>query len=67
MQALMTRAQFQAAIDTGKPFTLLMADGNRYEVPTRNHIHIAPTSTFAVVFRNDDCRLLAAVADNVGT
>ncbi len=53
----MTRKQLQTVIDTGKAFTLMMADGRTYDVPTRDHIHIAPKGTYVIVFTDDEYSL----------
>lgn len=49
----MTHAQVQAAIESGQPFTIFIADGKEYEVPHRDYIFLHPKGTFVIVARED--------------
>ncbi len=50
----MSRSQVEAAINSGKPFSLRMADGNEYFVPHRDYISLSPKGTFATVYDDDE-------------
>ncbi len=47
---VMTREQLESAITSGKPFTLLMADGKEYSVPHRDYILFPPKASFVIVY-----------------
>lgn len=50
----MSRSQVQAAIDSGIPFSLRMADGKEYHVPHRDYISISPKGTYATVYDDEE-------------
>lgn len=50
----MTSQQIRTAIDSGVPFTIMMADGRSYRVPHADYISIQPKGTFVVVFDDND-------------
>lgn len=50
----MTMQQVRNAMESGQPFTILMADGRSYNVPHRDYISLQPKGTFAVVFDDND-------------
>lgn len=50
----MTRSQIVAAIESGEPFTLLMADGKEYRVPHRDYISISPKGSYVTVYDDDE-------------
>jgi hypothetical protein len=50
----MTRSQIEAAILSGVPFTLRMADGREYKVPHRDYISLSPRGTFATVYDDEE-------------
>ncbi len=50
----MSRSQVEAAIESGNPFSLRMADGNEYFVPHRDYISLSPKGTFATVYDDDE-------------
>ena len=49
----MTLQQVRNAMDSGRPFTLLMADGKTYRVPHRDYIMLVPKGS-SVVVHNDE-------------
>ena len=49
---MITREQIRAAIDTGKPFHLRMADGQQYTVPHRDYISVPPSGFSVIVYDN---------------
>ncbi len=49
----MTREQIEAAIASGNPFTLCMADGREYPVPHRDYISLSPKASYVVVHEDD--------------
>jgi len=49
----MNRRQLQAAIESGTPFTILMADGKEYPVPHPDYISLSPTGRFTIVYDDD--------------
>ena len=49
----MTLRQVRDAMDSGRPFTLLMADGKSYRVPHRDCIMLVPKGS-AVVVHNEE-------------
>ncbi len=49
---MITREQIQAAMDTGKPFYLRMADGQQYGVPHRDYVSFPPKG-FSIIVHND--------------
>jgi hypothetical protein len=50
----MSRSQVEAAIESGNPFSLRMADGKEYHVPHRDYISLSPKGTFATVYDDDE-------------
>jgi hypothetical protein len=46
----MTREQVESAAASGIPFTLSMADGNKYSVPHRDYISIPPKGSYVIVY-----------------
>ena len=50
----MDRNQVQAAIDSGVPFTLRMADGKDYSVPHRDYLSLSPKGTYATVYDDEE-------------
>jgi hypothetical protein len=46
----MTKEQIKSAVDSGKPFTISMADGKSYHVEHGDYLFIHPTAMFVVVF-----------------
>jgi len=50
----MSRSQIEAAIASGNPFSLRMADGREYQVPHRDYISLSPKGTFATVYDDDE-------------
>ncbi len=36
------------------PFTIHVADGREYNVPTPDHAHVVPSGQFAIVFTEDN-------------
>ena len=53
----MTRNQLETAVDEGIPFTIRMADGERYDVHDRYQIALGKT-TVIVVGENDMLHIL---------
>lgn len=49
----MNRSQVVAAIESGNPFEIRMADGKQYEVPHRDYISISPVGTFVTVYDDE--------------
>ena len=49
----MTRTQIEAAIERGKPFSLLTADGKEYDVPHRDYISLPPKGASVIVYKDD--------------
>ena len=49
----MTREQIEAAITSGNPFTLRMADGHEYSVPHRDYISLPPKVSYVIVYEDD--------------
>lgn len=49
----MSRAQIESAIESGKPFTIYMADGKSYEIRHRDYVSLAPNKTFVIVHEDD--------------
>ena len=49
----MNREQIRAAIDTGSPFTILMADGKEYDVPHSDFISLPPRGAYVIVYDPD--------------
>lgn len=45
----MSRSQIESAIEQGRPFKILMADGKEYDVPHRDHVYLTPNKTIVVV------------------
>lgn len=50
----MTRSQIESAINSGRPFRLLMADGKEYEAPHRDYISLSPKGTFVTVYDDEE-------------
>jgi len=50
----MNRSQLEAAIDSGRPFSLRMADGMVYEVPHPDYVSLPPKGTFAIVYDDQE-------------
>lgn len=51
---MMSRNQVQAAIRSGDPFAIRMADGREYKVPHPDYISLSPKGTFATVYDDDE-------------
>ena len=49
----MTRSEILAAIESGKAFSLLTADGKEYDVPHRDYISLPPKGASVIVYRDD--------------
>ena len=49
----MTREQIEAAIASGNPFKLRMADGRKYPVPHRDYISLPPKASYVIVYKDD--------------
>jgi len=50
----MSRSQIQAAIRSGDPFFIRMADGKEYSVPHQDYISLSPKGTFATVYDDEE-------------
>lgn len=50
---IMTRTQIKAAIDSGLPFVLRLADGREYRVPHPDYISLPPKGAYATVYDDD--------------
>jgi hypothetical protein len=50
----MTRSQIETAIQSGRPFTLRLADGREYAVPHPDYISISPRGTYVTVYDDDE-------------
>ena len=50
----MSKSQVEAAIESGNPFSLRMADGKEYQVPHRDYISLSPKGTFVTVYDDDE-------------
>jgi len=50
----MSKSQIQSAIQSGKPFTIQMADGQEYEVPHSDYISVSPKGTFVTVYDDEE-------------
>lgn len=50
----MSRSQVEAAIRSGEPFSIRMADGKEYHVPHHDYISLSPKGTFATVYDDDE-------------
>ena len=50
----MTTSNMKAAVESGKPFVINMADGKSYQVPHRDYIALSPKGTSVTVYDNDD-------------
>lgn len=50
----MSKSQVEAAIESGNPFTLLMADGKEYKVPHPDYISLSPKGTFVTVYDDEE-------------
>jgi len=46
----MTRERIEAALRSGAPFTLRMADGREYLVPHHDHISLPPKGSYVIVY-----------------
>lgn len=49
----MTRSQIESAIQSGEPFTLLMADGREYPIPHRDSISLPPRGSFVTLYDDE--------------
>lgn len=49
----MTLQQVRNAMDSGRPFVIMMADGKSYRVPHRDYIMLIPKGS-AVVVHNEE-------------
>ncbi len=49
----MTRQQVEAAMNSGHPFGLRMADGKEYPVPHRDYISMHPNASYVIVYDDD--------------
>ena len=49
-----TRNTIVSAIESGKPFSLLMADGKSYPVPHSDYISLSPKGTYVTVYDDDE-------------
>lgn len=50
----MTRNQIESAIKSGNSFTIYMADGRQYDVPSQDYIFMGPKSAHVVIVDDDD-------------
>ena len=50
----MTRNQIESAIESGTPFSLMMADGRKYNVPHRDYISLSPKGTFVTIYDDEE-------------
>lgn len=50
----MTRDQIEAAIQSGFPFSLRLADGREYPVPHRDYISLSPKGTYVRVHDDNE-------------
>jgi len=50
----MNRSQILAAIESGAPFTLRMADGKKFPVPHPAYISLSPKGTFVTVYDDEE-------------
>lgn len=50
----MTRNQIESAIESGTPFSLMMADGRKYDVPHRDYISLSPKGTFVTIYDDEE-------------
>ena len=50
----MSKSQVEAAIESGNPFSLRMADGKEYNVPHRDYISLSPRGTFVTVYDDEE-------------
>lgn len=50
----MNRSQIEAAVESGRPFSLRMADGREYHVPHSDYISIPPKGAFVIVFDDQE-------------
>ena len=50
----MTRKQIESAIESGMPFSLMMADGKVYNVPHRDYISLSPKGTFVTIYDDEE-------------
>ena len=49
----MSKSQLVAAIESGVPFVVRMADGKEYQVPHRDYISISPKGSYAIVYDDE--------------
>ncbi len=50
----MDRSQIDAAMKSGRPFTIRTADGMEFLVPTRDHILVSPKGTFVQIVDDEE-------------
>jgi len=50
----MTRNQIESAIENGMLFSLMMADGRKYNVPHRDYISLSPKGTFVTIYDDEE-------------
>ena len=50
----MTKNQIVSAIESGIPFSLMMADGKTYNVPHRDYISLSPKGTFVTIYDDEE-------------
>ncbi len=50
----MSRSQVQAAVRSGNPLTIRMADGKEYHIPHQDYISLSPKGTFATVYDDEE-------------
>ena len=50
----MTRNQIESAIESGMPFSLMMAGGRKYNVPHRDYISLSPKGTFVTNYDDEE-------------
>ncbi|HYE31735.1 MAG TPA: hypothetical protein VEH27_09920 [Methylomirabilota bacterium] len=49
----MTREQVVAAVSSGQPFLIRMADGREYPVPHADYIFMPPKASYVIVAEDD--------------
>ncbi len=50
----MSKSQVEAAIESGRAFSLRMADGKEYDIPHRDYISLSPKGTFVTVYDDEE-------------
>ena len=52
--AIVSRADLEAVIDSGKPFTIQVSGSREYQVPHRDYIFLPPRGTYIIVANDSD-------------